>query len=242
MGSIVIHQAASLCLVDFTFITKNLYYNFYYMKKYDCILVPGGGLRNDGSLPPWTISRLAYALSLKDHCRWIGLLSGGTVHKPPPLDPNGFPIHESRLAADYLIQAGLDPEKILTEISSYDTIGNAYFSRILFSEPLQLRNLLVITSAFHMPRTRSIFEWIYNLPPSAINFNIDFVSTPDTGLSSDVLTARVQREKNSLANLEITKSKITTIKEFLHWLYTEHKAYAPNFSPSPLSEDELKSY
>ena len=208
----------------------------------DCILVPGGGLLENGTLPPWTISRLAYALSLKDQCRWIGLLSGGTVHKPPPLDPNGFPIHESRLAAEYLIKAGVDPEKILTEISSYDTIGNAYFSRLLFSEPLLLRNLLIITSAFHMPRTRAIFEWIYNLPPSAINFNIDFVSTPDTGLSSEVLAARVQREKNSLANLEMTKPKITTLKEFLLWLYSEHKAYAPNLSPSPLSEDELKSY
>ena len=93
-----------------------------------------------------------------------------------------------------------------------------------------------------MPRTRAIFEWVYNLPPSSIKYNIEFVRTPDVGFASEVLAARIQREKNSLANLEITKQKITTLKEFLIWLYSEHKAYAPNLSPSPLSEDELKSY
>ena len=212
------------------------------MQIFDCILIPGGGFLDNGSLPPWTIARLDYALLQKDQCRWIALLSGGTVHKPPPLNTNGFPIHESRLAAEYLINAGLDPKMILTEISSYDTIGNAYFSRVLFSEPLRLSKLLVVTSEFHMPRTRAIFEWIYNLPPSSIKYNIEFVRTPDADLASEILAARIQREKNSLDKLEITKQKITTLKEFLIWFYSEHKAYAPNLSPRPLSEDELKSY
>ena len=41
------------------------------MEEFDCILIPGGGLLNDGSLPPWTIARLDYALPQKDQCRWF---------------------------------------------------------------------------------------------------------------------------------------------------------------------------
>ena len=102
------------------------------MSQYDCIFIPGGGLLLDGSLPSWTIARLDRALSLISQTRFIAFLSGGTVHKPPPLDQDGFPIFESRQAALYLVRQDLDPAQLLTEISSYDTIGNAYFSRLLF--------------------------------------------------------------------------------------------------------------
>ena len=75
-----------------------------------------------------------------------------------------------RIMSDYLINNGLNPEKVLTEICSYDTIGNAYFSRLLFAEPFNLSSLLVLTSEFHMPRTRAIFEWIYSLTPLPVQF------------------------------------------------------------------------
>jgi uncharacterized SAM-binding protein YcdF (DUF218 family) len=212
------------------------------MTQFDAILIPGGGLTPDGSLPPWTIARLDHALSLKDECRWLILLSGGTVHKPLPLNVNGFPIFESRKGAEYLVNFGLDPGKILTEICSYDTIGNAYISRLLFAEPLNLKRILVVTSEFHMPRTKAIFEWVYHLPPSPIEYQLAFNNTPDVGLSSQFLTARVEREMNSLSNLKSTQKIITNLNEFQIWLYSEHSAYATDKSSQPLTEDELKSY
>ena len=212
------------------------------MKKHDCVLIPGGGLLDDGSLPPWTIARLEYALSLKDNSRWFILLSGGTVHKPPPLNEDGFPYFESHEMAKFLVKKGLDSARVLTEISSYDTIGNAYFSRLLFIEPLSIKKLLVVTSEFHMPRTRAIFEWIFHLPPSPLEYQLSFETTPDKGLSPQALAARVQREKNSLNNLNNTIREITSLDDFLIWLYSEHTAYAPNKSYIPLSENELKSY
>lgn len=212
------------------------------MKKVDCILIPGGGLLEDGSLPPWTLARIDRALALKDQCRWIAFLSGGTVHKPPPLDHNGYPIFESRQAASYLVEAGLVANKILTEISSYDTIGNAYFSRILFSVPFKFKKLHIITSDFHFPRTKTIFEWIYNLTPLPVDFKLSFESVTNQGLSPQALAARVQREENSLQKLNLTRQGITTIDDFQTWIYTEHKAYAVHNKKENLSEDELKSY
>lgn len=212
------------------------------MYELDCTLIPGGGLLPNGALPPWTIARLDLALTMKKQSRWIGLLSGGTVHKPPPIDTRGYPIFESRQAAAYLIQAGLNPEFIFTEICSYDTIGNAYFSRLLLAEPLQFINILVITSAFHMPRTRAIFEWIYNLPPSSVNYQLSFRSVPDQGLSPQALAARTNRENNSLKQFEITRKDLTTLSKFQTWLYREHAAYAVSLNPEPINQDELKSY
>jgi len=212
------------------------------MTELDCVFIPGGGLLLDGSLPPWTLARLDRALTLKSRTRWIGLLSGGTVHKPSPLDPGGYPVFESRAAANYLIESGLNPGQILTEICSYDTIGNAYFSRLLFAEPLQLKKLLVITSAFHLPRTKFIFRWIYSLEPTQGKIELHFESVPDSGLSAAALAARNQREKTSLKNLAETRSRIITLAAFTEWLYTEHGAYAPEIPEERLSSDELKSY
>jgi len=212
------------------------------MQKFDCILIPGGGLLEDGSLPPWTIARLEHALIYKDQCRWFILLSGGTVHKPPPINTNGFPLFESLELAKRLVNAGISPNRILTEISSYDTIGNAHFARLLFTEPLKLKKLLIITSEFHMPRTKAIFEWVFHLPPLPIKYQLDFESTPNEGLSSQALVARIQREEGSLANLRNIIQKINTRDKFITWIYTEHSAYATNKPIEPLTDVELRSY
>lgn len=212
------------------------------MNKFDCILIPGGGLLEDGGLPPWTRARLEKALDHLDQAKWIGLLSGGTVHKPPPLDQNGFPLYESRVLAKELIACGVNPDRILTEICSFDTIGNAYFSRMLFADPLKLSSILVITSDFHMARTREIFDWVYSLRPVGGTYQIKYATSPDHGLSTSARTARVTREKQSLSALQETKMKISSLEQFHSWIYREHKAYAPALPPDPLSADELKSY
>jgi hypothetical protein len=212
------------------------------MENFDCILVPGGGLLPDGALPPWTISRLDRVYALRDRCSRIALLSGGTVHKPPPLDRNGYPVFESRQAADYLVQLGLPPERLLTEICSYDTIGNAYYARLLFADPLDLKQLLVITSEFHMPRTQAIFDWVFSLEPLTIPCAIQFQETPNAGLSGQVLEARLHRENSSLEKLQQTIGQIEDLDELHRWIYTEHRAYTVGKKSDPISKDELSSY
>jgi hypothetical protein len=212
------------------------------MSLYDCILIPGGGLMEDGSLPPWTCARLDLALELQSETSRIATLSAGTVHKSPPCNDGGFPVFESRAAADYLIHGGANPADILYETCSYDTIGNAYFSRLLFAEPLAWRSMLVITSNFHLARVQMAFDWIYQLTPLPINFQLQYIGTPDLGLSAPALKARTQREKESLAKLQQKRSHITSLAAMTAWIYTEHAAYAPGSEISPLSSDLLSSY
>ncbi len=212
------------------------------MKDFDCVIVPGGGLLPDGTLPPWTKERLAEAAQKSNFQRFIFCLSGGTVHKPPPRTKTGFPIFESKAAADYLIQLGTPAEYIRSEICSYDTIGNAYFSRLLFAEPFDCTRCLVVTSEFHMPRTKAIFNWIYQLSPPEKPFRLMYIATPNTGLSSEILKARIKRENNSLKTLEKTQSQINTLQDLHSWIYSEHQAYAAGLTPETAVGSELKSY
>ena len=54
---------------------------------------------------------------------------------------------------------------ILEENLALDTIGNAYFARLLHTDvDPTLRGLAVITNAWHMPRSKAVFEHIFSLP------------------------------------------------------------------------------
>lgn len=209
---------------------------------FNCLLIPGGGLTESGSLPDWTTARLEKALEYQHLTEWIIPLSAGTVHKPPPIDHRGFPIFESQKAAEYLAAAGINPERILTEICSYDTIGNAYFSRILFTDPMSLPRIHVITSDFHLPRTKAIFDWVFSLKPLQHNYILSFESVPAAGLSPAALKARQEREETSLNKLEPNIQRMRSIADFQRWLYSEHTAYAVTNRDESLSPDELKSY
>lgn len=209
---------------------------------YQAILIPGGGLTPQGTLPPWSLNRFEHALSFEDgQCLYLPL-SAGTVHKPPPLDPAGFPIWESVAGAHFLLEHGIPADRILPETSSCDTIGNAYFSRMIHAEPRGLSRLLVITSRFHLERTRAAFEWVYQLSPCPLPYQLDFQAVPNRGLEEDALQARQKKEARSLQALRDTAANIKTLGEFHAWLYTKHKAYAPGKKPPRETGQAQKTY
>src|SRR5215472_440663 len=148
------------------------------MMAYDAVIIPGGGVRPGGELPAWVKPRLDRALELAGDA-WLMPLSAGTPHRPPPLDAHGFPILEARAGAEYLIARGADPRRILMEAASYDTIGNAYFSRVIHAIPRGFRRVLIITSEFHMPRTEAAFRWIWEMPAPGGACTLEFECVPD---------------------------------------------------------------
>ena len=156
---------------------------------YDAVLIPGGGVREDGILPPWVMPRFDRALELAADACFIPL-SAGTTHRPRPLDARGFPITEARAGAAYLMGRGVDPANILMEEASLDTIGNAWFSRTIHVIPRGFERLLVVTSAFHMPRTEAVFRWVYELDAPGPRCTLAFEQTPDAGIDSDEGIAR----------------------------------------------------
>src|SRR4051795_1716063 len=100
------------------------------MSGLEAVLVLGGGVREGGALPPWSKSRFDLALKLAGEAVFV-CLSAATTHRPPPLDGQGFPISEAVAGAKYLVDKGVPPEQIRLEATSLDTIGNAWFSKVL---------------------------------------------------------------------------------------------------------------
>jgi hypothetical protein len=140
---------------------------------YDAILVLAGGQVPGGGVPVWVERHLDKALELQQQssngalCK-IVLLGGGTPHRAPILSPEGFVVHESTSCAEYLLSKGAPSALLFKEWASYDTIGNGYFSLTQHVIPRRWRTLAVVTSEFHMPRTRAVFEWIYGLQGAGI--------------------------------------------------------------------------
>lgn len=99
------------------------------------IVILGGGLLPSGDLPPHTNLRVIEAVKLyqdllshsKQENIFIIPLSGGTPHKPNPLDSKGFPIWESTAATKKLLSYGIPADRIMEESFSLDTLGNVCY-------------------------------------------------------------------------------------------------------------------
>jgi uncharacterized SAM-binding protein YcdF (DUF218 family) len=191
--------------------------------QFDAILIPGGGLTESGALPPYVISRLDRALA--HSAAYFIPLSAGTAHRPLPLDARGYPIYEAAPAAAYLHARGISQSRILTEVFSYDTIGNAFFVRLVHTDPLGLRRLLIVNSEFHMARTEAIFRWVFSVTPSD-SYDLSFETVENTGLSHEALVSRVHKEQASLRQVRSLAERIITLRQLHQWMYNEHDAYA----------------
>lgn len=195
--------------------------------SYNWIFVLAGGLNKDGEVYPWVERRLDSAINYYNgrKCK-IVCMGGGTYHKPPILNKDSFVIHEATSCASYLIENGVSANDIYKEWSSYDTIANGYFAFTNFIVPLHIENILVITSEFHMPRSKIIFEWMREL--FGLNTDINFLCASDDGLDRSIISIRNQRERISVEKLRILKCKINSINKFHKWFYEDHKAYCSN--------------
>jgi hypothetical protein len=192
------------------------------MPNFDAILILGGGVREGGQLPPWAAARFDLALE-KESGEPFVCLSAGTTHRPPPLE-GGFPIPESVAGARYLLSRGVVSERIRMESLSCDTIGNAYFSKLLHVDPPGWTKLLVITSAFHMRRTRAIFEWVYGFENA--KYDVEFAGADDRGLAPEFLEYRIRKEQQAFDSFEQTRLVVNSLSALHHWIWTAHGAYS----------------
>ncbi|CAN8062521.1 unnamed protein product [Agarophyton chilense] len=195
-------------------------------RKYDAIIIPGGGLEQRTALPqPWVRARLDAALKLQNQTKYFLVLSRGTTHKPPPRDTAGHCIDEASASAKYLLDNGIrDAERILMDRWSFDTIGNVHFARAMICEPMKLKRLCVITSVFHMPRTRAIFNWIFSLDGGCSD--IDYVFTEDRGMSAAQSAVRYDKERQGLRRLAAsTIPNVQSMEQLAEFVFVGHSAY-----------------
>ncbi|CAN5136130.1 hypothetical protein BH09PAT2_BH09PAT2_07570 [soil metagenome] len=138
------------------------------------IVVLGGGIELNGTLPHHAIKRLDAAIELfnknpESYIALSGKYSYIYWHKKT------HPIQtEASAMAAYLCTHGIDPARIYMEEHSMDTISNAYFLKKTIFIPKDEHTGIIITSEFHLKRVKMIFSRIFG-----DTFQFKYISVPD---------------------------------------------------------------
>lgn len=198
--------------------------------KLDALIILGGGITQDDDLKKVTIQRLKKGISVfkKNDFSYI-IVAGayGFMEKYFPLKT------EAKAMLEYLEKKELPKEKIILEEKSKETIGNIYFTKVNILEPKKLYKLVVVTSDFHMPRTKYIFKKVLG-----IKYKLFFVDAP-SDLSRKVLKKKQITELILLRLFKrwTNKMNIGDEKFIKKFLYTKHPAYSrhPKITKEQLS-------
>lgn len=81
-----------------------------------------------------------------------------------------------------------------------------YFSAMIHAVPAGWRRVAVVTSDFHMPRSRAIFEKVYGLVERSLGIRVEleFVSVTDAGVVDDkVRDVRMEKEAKSVRCIDL---------------------------------------
>ena len=148
---------------------------------------------------------------------------------PQLLSSDGLPVWESTASAAYIMDQyskdQIPPSKIFAETTSYDTISNAYFSRTSFADVWKWHRILIVTTEFHMERSKAIFDWIFGVGSN--NYELYYLSTPNDGLSQEALEVRRQHEARGKKTVLTKLSKqYTTLPAVLEFLTSNHDFYS----------------
>lgn len=167
------------------------------------IVVLGGGIENN-KLPEQVKKRLNEAIKISKERGVDRFLVCGKYSFL--FDKSEAPeITEAELMKRYLIKQGIDKGNIYLENKSMDTISNAYFAKTEHFLPEGETEGLVITSEYHIPRVKYIFEKIFGK-----GFDLEFKGIK-TGASKRLL----ERQKELLNDFkEMTEEMDTGDHEF----------------------------
>lgn len=152
------------------------------------------------------------------------VLSGGysfILETPPPL-------LEAEAMQRYAVSTGFPPDKILIETESRDTLGNAFFTKRRLAEPRSWRNLLIVTSEYHLPRTRYVFQKVFG-PLYSLSYRA-------AASHFSELESLEHRAEEKLI-FEISAEALNAIPDgddraIEHFLYTKHPGYVPEAHPT----------
>lgn len=200
----------------------------------DVIIILGGGINKDGTLKEYSRTRVEKGVQLYKEGKANKILISGKHAFVIDYKPKKT---EAEAMKQYAIKLGAEKTDILKEEQSKDTVNNAFFVRKLFLEPKKWRNIIIVTSEYHMPRAKITFNKILGR-----KFNIEFIES-----NSKLSKQELQKKKaNERKNIELIKKSLNKIPFFLRGnlkvmekiIYFKHPAYSKN--PNTKKEDNLE--
>ena len=139
------------------------------------IVVLGGGIDVRGTIPDHVVERLRKAIQLLNkNSRAKIVLSGKYSFLYKKERPS---LTEAEGMMKYLLASGIPKEKIILEKRSKDTIGNAYYVKKYIVLPRKEKDLIIITSPFHLKRVEFVFKKIFG-PSYKLSFLSGIESLP----------------------------------------------------------------
>ena len=110
--------------------------------------------------------------------------------------------------------------EILLENISKDTVGNAVFSKMVLALPKRWKSLAVVSSDFHIPRVRKIFDFVYGK-----SFKVNYF-----GAKSNGNVDFTEHEKNSLERFrnDFRGVQPGDNSRILERLFERHELYKDN--------------
>lgn len=122
---------------------------------YDVIIVLAGGIRDSGELPESVRQRIHKAKELFDNQMAQKIIMSGRWSSSRNSTP---PTTEAEAMSRYAQKIGIPKEALHREENSQNTAGNAFYSTVHFLKPNNWKNVIVVTSDFHLPRAKFIFN------------------------------------------------------------------------------------
>jgi len=122
---------------------------------HDCIVVLGSGVTAEGKLTDigrWRVQK-AVELWKGRHARSI-CFSGAWSYRLSSAPS----ITEARAMQGYAVLNDVPASAIFLEESSKFTLANAYYTKVNVLRPRMWKSIIVVTSEFHVPRTKYIFD------------------------------------------------------------------------------------
>lgn len=163
------------------------------MKTYDAIVVLGSQPDPETwEFPGHTYNSLERAAELMEGgVAPVIVVSGDRSLR---LDNTGIvqPFRECDRLAEYLVSIGCQPEQILKEGESRDTISNFYFLKNLVFIPNEIKSALVVTAEFRVERLRFLWQKIMG---TEYGLEFELVDCLDSDINpSEILILELQRK------------------------------------------------
>lgn len=123
---------------------------------YSAIIVLGNLMSQEGELNIESSSRMNLAIEAFYENQAPYIVTSGWAYR------TDSPIAIADAMRNYAIKRGkIRPRSIITEKNSRDTVGDAIFTKKHLALKRGWKNILVITSDYHVSRTQIIFNFIY---------------------------------------------------------------------------------
>lgn len=187
----------------------------------DAIIVLAGGINEDGSLSISSERRTEKAAEFfkEGVSEWLVMSGQWSFWLEKPM-----PRTEAEAMKQYAVTLGIPAHKIIKEESSKDTLGNAYFCKVNVLKPREWKDIAIVTSDYHMERTKMIFKNILGK-----DYRMDFIEA-SSDLDPVERARRADQERKTIDFIASWFQKMGTVtdEKVEQWLFEKHPGYAPN--------------